>query len=114
MAHRPLRFLVRRRPPKLQSLDCEPDPANIRLKVWAAAIGCEIEEFSSGSARHGGATAIAAARIPPGILKQHGRWKSEAYLVYVHASLANRLLASRAILDSASAPAEVKIVRPSE
>jgi hypothetical protein len=88
--------------------------ANTRLKAWASAIGCTVEEFSSGSARHGGATAIAAARIPPGILKQHGRWKSEAYLVYVHTSLANRLLASRAILDSASIPAEIKIVRPSE
>lgn len=88
--------------------------ANTRLKAWTTAIGCAVEEFSSGSARHGGATAIAAARIPPGILKQHGRWKSEAYLVYVHTSLANRLLASRSILDSASIPAEVKIIRPSE
>ena len=113
-AHSDFLFVDARPGSKASSAPLTGATANTRLKVWATAIGCEIEEFSSGSARHGGATAIAAARVPRGILKQHGRWKSEANLVYIHTSLANKLLASRAILDSASLPAEVKIVRPSE
>ena len=86
--------------------------ANIRLKKRAQAIGEPIDEFSSGACRHGGATAIAAAGVPSRILKRHGRWKSDAYMVYVHESLANRLTASRAILDSNEPTQEVKIARP--
>jgi integrase len=43
--------------------------------------------FRSHSLRHGGASAYAAAGVPLHVIKEFGRWKSEAYMVYITLSV---------------------------
>lgn len=43
--------------------------------------------FRSHSLRHGGASAYAAAGVPLHVIKEFGRWKSDAYMVYVTLSV---------------------------
>lgn len=39
--------------------------------------------FRSHSLRHGGASAYAAAGVPLHVIKEFGRWQSEAFMVYI-------------------------------
>ena len=71
---------------------------NAILKRWVRKLGLDPAEFSSHSARHGGATAAAAEGVQERLLKRHGRWKSDQVRVYIHETLANRLGVSQAIL----------------
>ena len=43
--------------------------------------------FRSHSLRHGGASAYAAAGVPLHVIKEFGRWKSEAYMIYITLSV---------------------------
>ena len=71
---------------------------NSILKRWVHKLGLDPAEFSSHSARHGGATAAASEGVPERLLKRHGRWRSDQVRVYIHETLANRLGVSQAIL----------------
>ena len=41
------------------------------------------KSFRSHSLRHGGASAYAAAGVPLYVIKEFGRWQSEAFMIYV-------------------------------
>ena len=43
--------------------------------------------FRSHSLRHGGASAYAAAGVPLHVIKEFGRWKSDAFMIYVTLSV---------------------------
>lgn len=70
-----------------------------RLKLWVHAIGLDAVSFSAHSLRRGGATAAAMAGIPDRLIKLHGRWASDAYLIYIREPLASRLSVSSQPLD---------------
>lgn len=58
---------------------------NFRKKLNNALekLGLEKEKYSWHSFRRGGATLASQNHIDPAIIKTHGRWLSEAYLLYV-------------------------------
>ena len=45
------------------------------------------EEFALHSGRIGGATRLAARRVPEAVIKKEGRWSSDAFMVYVRANM---------------------------
>lgn len=45
------------------------------------------EEFALHSGRIGGATRLAAKRVPEAVIKKEGRWSSDAFMVYVRANM---------------------------
>jgi integrase len=45
--------------------------------------GERAKAFRSHSLRHGGASAYAAAGVPLHVIKEFGRWQSEAFMVYI-------------------------------
>ena len=60
---------------------------DVNLGIEASAVSIYGEEkakaFRSHSLRHGGASAYAAAGVPLHVIKEFGRWKSEAFMVYI-------------------------------
>ena len=44
------------------------------------------EDFALYSGKKGGATRLAAKRVPEAMIKQEGRWSSDAFMVYVRAN----------------------------
>ena len=52
------------------------------IKAAVRSIGLNPRLFSGHSLRAGGATDLFALRVPYGIIKRLGRWKSEAFLIY--------------------------------
>lgn len=64
------------------------------LRSWVGRIGLDARDFSGHSLRRGGATAAAAAGVADHLIKLHGRWRSDAYLSYIHPRRAELLLVS--------------------
>ena len=76
----------------------EDTPRSI-IKNMLRKSGYDDEKYGGHSARKGGATAAAAARVQVHLLKRHGRWKSDAVYLYIHDSPTAKLSVSRAILN---------------
>lgn len=55
------------------------------------ALAIQIQLFSSHSLRRGGVVAAFEAGVPVELLKAHGRWRSDAILLYLSVSTATRL-----------------------
>jgi integrase len=62
------------------------------LKGVASQVNLHPDRISPHSLRYGGASALAAANMPSYLIQQLGRWKSLAFLQYIHIS--DSLLAS--------------------
>ena len=58
------------------------------VKYTAAAAGLDYTRYSAHSLRYGGASALAAANMPTYVIQRLGRWKSLAFLQYIHFSKA--------------------------
>ena len=56
------------------------------LKRTAARLGLSPKDFASHSLRAGGASALARGGAPPWQIQAIGRWKSDAYLLYIRNS----------------------------
>jgi len=54
------------------------------VKTVAREMGQDPERYSSHSFRIGGATVLAAANFPDYVIQNMGRWKSLAFLHYLH------------------------------
>jgi hypothetical protein len=72
----------------------------VRGIIAAAIPGRTPADFAGHSFRRGGATAMALAGVDRDTLKRHGRWQSDAYMVYIDAArqVAARLAATSALL----------------
>lgn len=68
-----------------------------RIKKWIAAIGLDPKEYSGHSLRRGGATALIRAGVSPELVQLQGRWRSDAYRLYVQRSSEQLLAITRAI-----------------
>ena len=79
------------RPKKSKWLFCHSNGSPIKaiwvqaiLKEKLQAIGCSSDQFVSGiSLRKGGALTLALCGVPDRVIQVFGRWKSDAYRVYV-------------------------------
>lgn len=68
-----------------------------RIKKWVAEIGLDPRDFSGHSLRRGGATALIRAGVTPELVQLQGRWRSDAYKLYVQRSSEQLLAITRAI-----------------
>lgn len=68
------------------------------LKEKIEGIGGDAAGWASHALRRGGATAAAAAGVLARLIQSHGRWKSNAYKVYIAESLGNLLSVSSSIM----------------
>jgi len=59
------------------------------------------EEFALHSGRIGGATRLAANRVPEAVIKKEGRWSSDAFMVYVRANMEDPVWVSEVLGDGA-------------
>lgn len=73
--------------------------ARTRDLLHRAAASKDIDpmEWTGTSYRAGGCSAAFAAGIDHALIKMHGRWRSDAYLLYAHLSMENRLSVTRAL-----------------
>lgn len=64
-----------------------PETLRGRLKRYLRQVlpESEVAGFSLHSLRRGGATAMARQHVPVRIIKRHGRWRSDAVMVYIEA-----------------------------
>ena len=65
------------------------------VKKLAVRFGFNPERFSSHSLRIGGASALAAANVQDYAIQALGRWRSLAFLDYIHVSEAMTSMAQR-------------------
>lgn len=65
-----------------------------RVKHWIQMIGLDPVNYSGHSFRRGGATAMARAGISPEIIQIQGRWRSDAYKLYLQVGVESLLKAS--------------------
>lgn len=65
-----------------------------RIKFWIQAIGLDPKDYSGHSLRRGGATTMARAGIPADVIQIQGRWRSDAYKLYLQMGIASMLKAS--------------------
>jgi len=59
------------------------------------SVGLNPAEFSTHSFRRGGATYAFSSSVPGELIKDHGGWSSDAYLVYLQFSLEDKLRVSK-------------------
>jgi hypothetical protein len=82
------------------------DGFTARVRACLLAVGAPASLFSGYSFRSGGATDLWSAGVRPRLIQLHGRWKSDAFWLYVrdnfHARAAEIYSAFPAILDSPS------------
>ena len=71
------------------------------LRECIRATGRNPKHYASHSLRIGGATAAAAAGIPPTTIKELGRWKSDCYLQYTRVPNANLAKAAARMASTA-------------
>ena len=67
------------------------------MKHLIELIGIDPKAYGPHSCRKGAASAAIAAKVALHLAKRHGSWTSDAVFVYVHDTLAEKLLVSRAI-----------------
>lgn len=65
-----------------------------RVKLWVEKIGLDPANYSGHSFRRGGATTMARAGVPPEIIQVQGRWRSDAYKLYVQIGVETLLKAT--------------------
>jgi integrase len=53
------------------------------IKHWVAEIGLDAANYSGHSFRRGGTTAMYCAGVPENLIQIQGRWKSDAYKLYL-------------------------------
>lgn len=68
-----------------------------RVKFWVEKIGLNPKDFAGHSLRRGGATALLRAGVPPDRIQLQGRWKSDAYRLYLQWSSDALLDITRAV-----------------
>ena len=73
------------------------------IKSAATSLHLNPDHYSSHSFRRGGATYAFQAHVPPELIKLHGDWKSDAYLIYLEYSLKQKLSVSRDMASSIKA-----------
>lgn len=73
---------------------------NDKIKAVARACGLEDHHYHTHSLRVGGATLLAAAGHPNHYIQRMGRWKSEAYLQYMHFAISSMNKSQMSLLDS--------------
>jgi integrase len=81
--------------------------ASLKRYLLASPLADQAAHFSLHSLRRGGATAAAQQHVPLRHIKRHGRWKSDACLLYLYVSDGELLAASRALLAAAARPPAV-------
>ena len=64
---------------------------NAFIKASVAAIGLDPKKYASHSFRRGGATFAFACHAPTAFIKAQGDWQSDAYLIYLQLSSADKL-----------------------
>ncbi|XP_011404126.1 PREDICTED: uncharacterized protein LOC105312864 [Amphimedon queenslandica] len=74
------------------------------LKDTLAARGIDQRWYSGHSFRIGAATSTAQAGVPDHLIKALGRWKSEAYQIYIRTPLSSLTAVSASLARSASSP----------
>lgn len=65
------------------------------FRLVLSLLGYQATKFSSHSFRRGGATWAFTNSVPGELIKDHGGWASEAYLLYLDMSFDNKLLVSK-------------------
>jgi len=70
------------------------------IKSVAIACGFNSKNFSTHSLRIGGATLLAAAGHPNHYIQRMGRWKSDAYMKYIHFAISSMNKSQLSLLDS--------------
>jgi hypothetical protein len=70
------------------------------IKSIAIACGLNSKNFSTHSLRIGGATLLAAAGHPNHYIQRMGRWKSDAYMKYIHFAISSMNKSQLSLLDS--------------
>jgi hypothetical protein len=68
-----------------------------RIKFWITEISLDPKEFSGHSLCCGGATALLHAGVSPELIQVQGRWRSDAYKIYLQHSAEQLLAITRAI-----------------
>lgn len=70
------------------------------LKGLIRIIGLDPKLYSSHSFRRGGATHAFRSNVPSELIKEHGDWSSEAYMIYLQFSLQQKLTVSKAMANN--------------
>lgn len=70
------------------------------LRKILSRAGYNASEFSGHSLRRGGASLAFSKGVPSELIKSHGDWKSESYLVYLDFTLTDRLTTTKLMLSS--------------
>jgi hypothetical protein len=70
------------------------------VKKVAVEMGQDPERYSSHSLRIGGATVLAAANFPDYVIQNMGRWKSLAFLHYLHWATSMMRSAMKVLVDT--------------
>jgi hypothetical protein len=73
---------------------------NNLTKILVKTMGFRPSLYSTHSFRRGGATHAFQARVPSELIKLHGDWKSEAYLIYLEYSFSQRLSISKLMSEN--------------
>jgi hypothetical protein len=68
---------------------------NSYLKYLIKLIALDPNNFSTHSFRRGGATLAFQSQVEPELIKFHGDWKSDAYLVYLEYNFSQKLSVSK-------------------
>ena len=58
------------------------DQVRIEIKTLMSSLGLDPARFGAHSLRIGGATAAAAAGVPPSVIRVMGRWNSDIFEIY--------------------------------
>jgi integrase len=72
------------------------------LKNIVSLVGIDSTNFSTHSFRRGGATHAFDSNVPSELIKSHGDWSSDAYLVYLEFSYKQKLSVSSAMASNIS------------
>ena len=70
------------------------------LKQMVSLIGKNPADYSTHSFRRGGASHAFSCFVPSELIKHHGDWASDCYLVYLNFSFDQRLSVAKAMLNS--------------
>lgn len=70
---------------------------NFQSFIKSAAVSLHLppSDFSSHSFRRGGATLAFQSKVSPELIKEHGDWRSDAYLIYLEYSFQQKLSVSK-------------------
>ena len=69
------------------------------LRKVLSQAGFDASKFSGHSLRRGGASHAFSKGVPSELIKSHGDWKSESYLIYLDFTMEDRLLTTKLMLS---------------